>query len=52
MGAALRSVERLAALDAEDLLAGHLAPAIGDGRTHAALALERIAGLLPPANLL
>ncbi|HEX7472833.1 MAG TPA: MBL fold metallo-hydrolase [Candidatus Limnocylindrales bacterium] len=52
LGAALRSVERLAALDAADLLAGHLAPAIGDGRAHAALALERIASLLPPLNLL
>ena len=52
LGTALRSVERLAALDAVDLLAGHLAPAIGDGRAHAALALERIAGLLPPLNLL
>jgi glyoxylase-like metal-dependent hydrolase (beta-lactamase superfamily II) len=47
----LRSVERLAGLDAPDLLAGHLGPAIGDGRIHAALALERIAGLLPPLNL-
>jgi glyoxylase-like metal-dependent hydrolase (beta-lactamase superfamily II) len=52
LGAALRSVERLAALDSEDLLAGHLGPAIGDARAHAALALERIAGLLPPENLL
>lgn len=52
LGAALRSVERLAALDAADLLAGHLTPAIGDGRAHATLALERIAGLLPPLNLL
>ena len=49
---ALRSVERLAALDAPDLLAGHLAPAIGEGRAHTALALERIAELLPPLNLL
>ena len=52
LGATLRSGERLAALDSADLLAGHLAPAIGDGRAHAALALERIAGLLPPLNLL
>lgn len=51
LAASLRSVERLAALDAADLLAGHLAPAIGDGRVHAALAIERIAGLLPPLNL-
>lgn len=52
MAAALRSVERLAALDADDLLAGHLAPAIGDARAHAALATGRIAALLPPENLL
>jgi glyoxylase-like metal-dependent hydrolase (beta-lactamase superfamily II) len=50
--AALRSVERLAALDAGDLLAGHLAPALGDARAHAAIALGRIAALLPPENLL
>ena len=52
LAATLRSVERLAALEAVDLLAGHLAPAIGDGRAHAALAMERIAALLPPDNLL
>jgi glyoxylase-like metal-dependent hydrolase (beta-lactamase superfamily II) len=52
MPAALRSVERLAVLDADDLLAGHLAPAIGDARAHAALATGRIAALLPPENLL
>ena len=52
LAAALRSVERLAALDADDLLAGHLGPALGDGRAHAALALGRIAALLPPENLL
>ncbi len=52
MGAAMRSVERLAALDADDLLAGHLAPVIGDARAHAATALGRISALLPPANLL
>lgn len=50
--AALRSVERLAALDAPDLLAGHLAPAIGEGRAHVAIAMDRIARLLPPENLL
>lgn len=49
--AALRSVERLAALDAVDLLAGHLGPEIGGAAHHLALALERIAGLNPPPNL-
>ena len=52
MNAALRSVERLADLDGDDLLAGHLGPVLGDARAHAAIALARIAGLLPPANLL
>lgn len=52
LAAALRSVERIAAEDADDLFAGHLRPAIGDARDHAALALGRIAGLLPPENLL
>lgn len=52
MAAALRSVERIAAVEADDLFAGHLRPAIGDARDHAALALGRIAGLLPPENLL
>lgn len=49
--ASLRSVERLAALDADDMMAGHLAPSIGDARAHAAIALGRIAGLVPPRNL-
>ena len=52
MAEALRSVERIAAVEADDLFAGHLRPAIGDARDHAALALGRIAGLLPPENLL
>ncbi len=52
MAEALRSVERIAAAEADDLFAGHLRPAIGDARDHAALALGRIAGLLPPENLL
>ena len=52
MAEALRSVERIAAVDADDLFAGHLRPAIGDARDHAALALGRIAALLPPENLL
>jgi glyoxylase-like metal-dependent hydrolase (beta-lactamase superfamily II) len=52
VNAALRSVERLAALDADHLLAGHLGPVIGDARAHAAIGLGRIAALLPPANLL
>ena len=38
IAASLRSVERLAELDADDLLAGHLAPALGDARDHAAIA--------------
>ena len=52
VSASIRSVERLAALDADDLLAGHLGPVIGDARAHAAIALGRIAALLPPENLL
>jgi glyoxylase-like metal-dependent hydrolase (beta-lactamase superfamily II) len=52
MAEALRSVERIAAVGADDLFAGHLRPAIGDARDHAALAMGRIAGLLPPENLL
>jgi hypothetical protein len=44
-------VERLAGLEADDLLAGHLAPALGDARDHAAIALARIDALLPPENL-
>ncbi len=51
VAASLRSVERLAALDADDLMAGHLAPSIGDARAHAAIALGRIGALLPPENL-
>jgi glyoxylase-like metal-dependent hydrolase (beta-lactamase superfamily II) len=49
--AALRSVERLAAAHAEDLLAGHLAPAVGEAEQHVRLAVDRIAALNPPANL-
>lgn len=52
MAEALRSVERIAAKEADDLFAGHLRPAIGDARHHVALALGRIGGLLPPENLL
>jgi hydroxyacylglutathione hydrolase len=51
LNAALRSVERLAAVRAEDLLAGHLAPAIGHATDHLGRALDRIAGLNPPLNL-
>jgi hydroxyacylglutathione hydrolase len=49
--AALRSVERLATVQAEDLLAGHLAPVLGEAEQHVRLAVDRIAGLNPPANL-
>jgi hydroxyacylglutathione hydrolase len=52
VNAAMRSVERLADLDGDDLLAGHLGPVLGDAGAHAVLALARIAALLPPANLL
>jgi hydroxyacylglutathione hydrolase len=49
--ATLRSVERLAAVEAADLFAGHLAPVVGDAATHLQLAVDRIAGLNPPPNL-
>jgi glyoxylase-like metal-dependent hydrolase (beta-lactamase superfamily II) len=49
--ATLRSVERLATVEAEDLFAGHLAPAIGQAADHLRRALDRIAGLNPPPNL-
>jgi hydroxyacylglutathione hydrolase len=49
--AALRSVERLAALAPERLLAGHLAPVLSDARAHVDRALDRIGRLLPPEQL-
>jgi hydroxyacylglutathione hydrolase len=51
LNATLRSVERLAAVGAKDLLAGHLGPAIGQAADHLGRALDRIAGLNPPLNL-
>jgi hydroxyacylglutathione hydrolase len=51
LGAALRSVERLAAVRPERLLGGHLAPLVADAAAHLELALERIARLLPPELL-
>jgi glyoxylase-like metal-dependent hydrolase (beta-lactamase superfamily II) len=49
--ASLRSVERLAAVGAADLLAGHLAPVIGEAASHMSMAMDRIARLMPPPNL-
>ncbi|HET7028194.1 MAG TPA: MBL fold metallo-hydrolase [Candidatus Limnocylindrales bacterium] len=49
--AALRSVERLAALAPERMLGGHLAPIVSDARRHVDRALDRIARLLPPEQL-
>lgn len=49
--AALRSVERLAALAAERLLAGHLGPVLDGAGAHMAAATDRIARLLPPESL-
>jgi len=49
--ATLRSVERLAALGAADLFAGHLGPVVGGASDHLRIALDRIAGLNPPPNL-
>jgi hydroxyacylglutathione hydrolase len=49
--AALRSVERLAALGPERLLAGHLGPVLSGARAHVNVALERIGRLLPPEQL-
>jgi glyoxylase-like metal-dependent hydrolase (beta-lactamase superfamily II) len=48
---ALRSVERLAALGAERLLAGHLGPVLADAPTHLAVATARIGRLLVPESL-
>lgn len=49
--AALRSVERLADLGADRLLAGHLEPIVAAARPHFAAALERIARLAVPASI-
>ncbi len=49
--AALRSVERLAGLGAERLLAGHLEPVISAAGSHFAAAMERIARLSVPASI-
>ncbi len=49
--ASLRSVERLAALNPDDLLAGHLGPVLGAAAEHVRLATDRIARLDPPLNL-
>src|SRR6478752_1733528 len=49
--AALRSVERLAALGAERLLAGHLGPVLADAEIHVAAAMQRIGRLLLPESL-
>ena len=48
---ALRSVERLAALGAERLLAGHLGPVLADAPVHLAAAMDRIGRLLVPESL-
>ena len=48
---ALRSVERLAGLGAERLLAGHLGPVLADAPVHLAAAMDRIARLLVPESL-
>ncbi len=49
--AALRSVERLAELRPDVLLAGHLAPVVEGASAHVDRALERIRRLLPPEQL-
>jgi len=49
--AALRSVERLAGLGAERLLAGHLEPIIGAAGPHFDAAVARIARLSVPASI-
>lgn len=49
--AALRSVEALAVLEPERLLAGHGAPVLAGARDHVQRALDRIARLLPPEQL-
>ena len=48
---ALRSVERLAGLGAERLLAGHLGPVLVDAPVHLAAAMDRIGRLLVPESL-
>ena len=48
---ALRSVERLAALGADRLLAGHLGPVLANAPVHLAAAMERIGRLLVPESL-
>ena len=48
---ALRSVERLAGLGAERLLAGHLGPVLADAPVDLAAAMERIGRLLVPESL-
>ncbi len=50
--AALRSVERLAELSPERLLAGHLGPVLARAGDHLAVATARIARLLVPESLL
>jgi glyoxylase-like metal-dependent hydrolase (beta-lactamase superfamily II) len=50
--AALRSVERLAALRPERLFAGHLAPVLGGAERHIGVALDRIRRMLVPDSLL
>jgi hydroxyacylglutathione hydrolase len=49
--AALRSVERLAALQPDQLFAGHLAAELSGTEATIARALDRIAHLIPPLNL-
>ncbi len=49
--AALRSVERLAALQPQRLLAGHLGPVLGEAGQHIETAMARIARLLVPESL-
>jgi hydroxyacylglutathione hydrolase len=51
LSAALRSVERLAALDPGRLLAGHLAPVLSDVRGQLDRALARIARLAVPESI-
>jgi glyoxylase-like metal-dependent hydrolase (beta-lactamase superfamily II) len=48
---ALRSVERLAGLGADRLLAGHLEPVVSSAAAHFAAAIERIARLSVPASI-
>lgn len=47
----LRSVERIAALAPDALLAGHLGPVLDDARSHVGRAVDRIRRLLPPQLL-